>query len=69
MKRSNARQQLLGIAAPARPRSTFEDRGFGTTETPQQRQMRLAKQRAVHEAQKYADGASVLQGVRMRRMP
>ena len=63
-----ARQELLGIAAPKRPRSTFEDRGFGTTETPQQRQMRLAKQRATHETSKYADAAHVLANVKLGRM-
>jgi len=61
-------QGLLGIAAPKRPRSTFEDRGFGTTETPQQRQMRLARQRAVHETSKYADAAHVLANVKLGRM-
>ena len=62
-------QPLLGIVAPSRPRNGLEDRGYGTTETPQQRQMRLARARAVHETAKHADAASVLDAVRLRRMP
>ncbi len=62
-------QQLLGIAAPKRKHTSLVDRGYGTTETPQQRRMRLARALAVHEAQKHADAVHVLASVKLRRMP
>jgi hypothetical protein len=62
-------QPILGIVAPSQSRPTLKDRGYGTTETPQQRTMRLARARAVHETAKYADAGPVLAAVRLRRMP
>lgn len=69
MSKRKPQQPLLGIVAPPRRRTTLEDRGYGTTETPQQRQMRLAKARAVHETTKHANAADVLRDVKLRRLP
>ena len=49
-------QQLLGIAAPRRMRpSSLEDRGYGTTESPGQRAIRLSRERQSHEARKRSE--------------
>lgn len=67
-KRKKPVQPLLGTVAPDRKPSTFEDRGFGTTETPDRRRWRLARERALHETRKYADATEVLSHVKLGRM-
>lgn len=63
-------QPLLGVVAPPKRRTTFVDRGFGVEQTPWQRNARLARERAVHEATKTnADAADVLRAVKLGRMP
>ena len=62
-------QPLLGTVAPAPRRTTFEDRGYGIEQTPWQKNARLARERAIHEATKAnSDTASVLAGIRLGKM-